>query len=159
MIARSTDWFAGRSLRERRLLIVMAALAVLTLVWAGIIRPVEDGLSSARERHSDAVLRLADTQTRLRALKLLRADRPAPLGAPLDAVIRDRANTAGFALASVTPQGSDRLQIAIGSARPGALFAWIADLEGAGIIVDALNITSNGNQTVSAQMTLKARGV
>ena len=40
MIANLKRWFDTRSLREKRLLLVMAALAVLTLVWGGIIRPV-----------------------------------------------------------------------------------------------------------------------
>jgi general secretion pathway protein M len=158
MIQRFTTWFGDRSLRERRLLIVMAALALLTLVWAGIIRPVGDGLSSARERHADAVIRLAETEARVRAVEALQRDRAPPLNAPLDAVIRDRANEAGFALANVAPQGQGGVQIAIASARPGALFGWIARLESAGILVDSLSTTDNGDKTVSVQMTLKARG-
>ena len=54
-------WFEGRSLREKRLLVAMAALAVLTLIWGAVIRPVGDGLSSARERHASAVTRLGDS--------------------------------------------------------------------------------------------------
>ena len=42
-------WFEGRSLREKRLLLVMAALAVLTLLWGAVIRPVGDGLSSGSQ--------------------------------------------------------------------------------------------------------------
>ena len=53
----------------------------------------------------------------------------------------------------------DRVQIAITSARPGALLGWIADLERAGILVDTLAVTNNGDQTVAVQMTLKARGI
>jgi general secretion pathway protein M len=151
-------WFAERSLREKRLVLVMAALAALTLVWAAIIRPVSDGLSSTRTRHADAVLRLAETQARVATVTALQRHRPAPIQASLDAVIRDRANDAGFALASVTAQGQDRVQISIASARPSALFGWIAGLEEAGILVDSLGTTDNGDKTVSAQITLKARG-
>ncbi|QNQ10940.1 type II secretion system protein GspM [Sphingomonas alpina] len=158
MIAAFSSWFTGRSLREKRLLIVMAALAALTLVWAGIIRPVTDGLSAARERHAGAVIRVAETESRLAALKSLQQDRPAPLGAPLDTIIRDRANNAGFPLANVTMQGGDRVQIDIAAAKPGALLGWIADLELAGILVDSLNLTNNGDQTVAAAITLKVRG-
>ena len=42
------NWFAGRSLRERRMILVMLALLAVTIVWGGIILPVRDGLSSAR---------------------------------------------------------------------------------------------------------------
>jgi len=151
-------WFAERSLREKRLLIVMAVLLVLTLVWAAIIRPVSDGLSSARERHADAVIRLAETQARVKAVAALQQQHPAPIAAPLDTIIRDRANEAGFALASVAADGPNRVQISIATARPGALFGWIAQLESAGILVESLATSDNGDKTVSAQMTLRTRG-
>ena len=61
-------WFDGRSLRERRLLLVMTALLVLVILWAGIIRPVGDGLSSARGRHADAVVRLGETEAAVEAI-------------------------------------------------------------------------------------------
>ncbi|MEG3085806.1 type II secretion system protein GspM [Sphingomonas sp. PB4P5] len=159
MIAQFKLWFDGRSLREKRLLLAMAGLAALTLIWAAIILPVTDGLSSAKERHAGAVVRLGETQARLAVLQDLQRDRPAPLGGPLDAIIRTRANDAGFPLSVATPMGNDRVQIAITSARPGALLAWIGELERTGILVDSLNMTNNGDQTVAAQMTLKARGI
>lgn len=158
MIERFSLWFAERSLREKRMLIVMAALLVLTFLWAAIIRPVSDGLSSARERHADAVIRLAETQARVKAVTTLQQQHPAPITASLDAIIRDRANEAGFALASVTADGPNRVQISIGTARPGALVGWIAQIETAGILVESLATSDNGDKTVSAQMTLKVRG-
>lgn len=158
MIASLRAWFADRSLRERRMIVAMAALAALTLVWALIIRPVGDGLSAARERHAAAVESYADTEARVAAIKALRAGGAAPDAGELDAVVRQRANAAGFPLASLTPQAGGAIQISIASARPGALFAWIADLDGAGIVVDSLGTTDNGDRTVSAQMTLRSRG-
>ena len=158
MIERLRLWFAGRSQREQRMLLVMVALLALTIVWAGIIWPVTDGLSSARERHADAVIRLAETQARVKEVEALQRNRPAALEAQLDSVVRDRANEAGFALASVTPDGPNRVQITIATARPGPLFGWIAGLEAAGILVDSLATTDNGDKTVSAQLSLKVRG-
>ena len=158
MIERFRLWYAERSLREKRLLMVMAGLAALTLVWAAILRPVSDGLSSARERHANAVIRLAETRLRVKELEAIRQHRPAPLSAPLETLIRDRASEAGFALASVTADGPARVRIAIASARPGPLFGWIADLEEAGILIDSLDTADNGDKTVSAQISLRARG-
>jgi general secretion pathway protein M len=157
MIDRFRLWFAQRSLREKRLLIVMVALAAVTLVWALIIRPINDGLSTARERHQDAVILLADTQARVKAVGAI-AQHPAQIAAPLDTIIRDRANEAGFALTSVTADGPNRVQIAIATARPGALFGWIAQLESAGIIVESLATADNGDKTVSAQISFRVRG-
>lgn len=159
MTVRVWIWYRDRSLRERRLLTVMTLLALVTFVWAGIIRPVNDGLSSARARHASAVIRLGETQARLDALRTIQRDRPAPLAGPIDAVLRLRANEAGFALANATPQGADAVQLSITAARPGALIAWIADLENAGILVESLTLSNNGNQTVAAQMTVRARGI
>lgn len=158
MIANLRNWFDGRSLREKRLLLVMGALAILTIVWGGIIRPVTDGLSSARERYAGAVVRLGNTQTRVAAVQALQQNRPAALSGPLEAAVRARADSAGFPLSAATPIDNNRVQIAINSARPAALLAWIAELEGAGILVDTLNVTNNGDKTVAVQMTLKARG-
>lgn len=158
MIANLRNWFDGRSLREKRLLLVMGALAILTIVWGGIIRPVTDGLSSARERYAGAVVRLGNTQTRVAAVQALQQNRPAVLSGPLEAAVRARADSAGFPLSAATPIDNNRVQIAINSARPAALLAWIAELEGAGILVDTLNVTNNGDKTVAVQMTLKARG-
>lgn len=159
MIANLKTWFDGRSLREKRLLLIMAGLAVLTLIWGGIIRPLNDALSSARERQASAVLRLGETQAQIATLRVLQQNRPEPLGAPLVDVMRTRANDAGFPLSLANPLGNDRVQIAITSARPGALLGWIADLERSGVLVDSLNATNNGDQTVAVQLTLKVRGV
>ncbi len=158
MIDTAKTWFASRSLREQRLVLVMLALLALTLVWAAIILPVTDALSSARTRHDAAVVLLAETEGRVHAIKALERDRPAPLGAPLDTIIRDRANAAGFALANVSRVGDNGVQIGIGSARPGALMAWIAGLEDDGILTDTLTLTDNGDKTVAAQISLRVRG-
>ena len=158
MIVNFKRWFDARSLREKRLLLVMAALAGLTLVWGGVIRPVSDGLSSARERYAGAVIRLGDTESRLAAVQALQQNRPVALSGPLEANVRARAEAAGFPLSAVSAIDTGRVQIAINSARPAALLAWIADLEGSGILVETLNVTNNGDRTVAVQMTLKARG-
>jgi len=119
---------------------------------------VDDGLSNARERHEDAVIRLAETQARVKAVAAIEQQRPAPIAAPLDTIIRDRANEAGFALTNVNADGPNRVQIAIATARPGALFGWIAQLESAGIIVESLATADNGDKTVSAQISFRVRG-
>jgi general secretion pathway protein M len=150
------SWFAGRSLRERRLILVMLALLVVTIAWGGILLPLTDGLAAARTRHADAVLRLADTEARVAAIR--GTARAAPLGQPLEAEVRARADAAGFTVASLAPQGSDRVTLSIPQARPGAMFAWVAGLEEAGILVESMAVTNNGDRTVSLQLTLRSQG-
>ena len=157
MIERLLFWFRGRSRREQYLLAGAAALAFLTLVYG--VLAFGDALAAAKSRHADAVIALGETQARVDAVKAAQIGRAVALDAPLEAVIRARANDAGFALTNVSSQGTDRVQIMIASARPGALVAWIADLEAAGILVDRLGTTDNGDRTVAAQITLKAQGI
>ena len=156
MIERLILWFRARSKREQHLVLGAVALAVLTLGYGGIA--LGDALAAAKSRHADAVIALGETQARVDAVKAAQTGRAAPLDAPLDAVVRARANEAGFALTNVVPQGAGRLAITIASARPGALVAWVADLEAAGILVDRLATTDNGDRTVAVQMTLTAQG-
>lgn len=158
MIAALRAWFDGRSLRERRMLLVMAAMIVLTILWFGIFRPISDGLSSSRTRLNDAVVRLGDAQAERDAIADLAKNRPQPIPGALADYLRQSAGDAGFALSNVDPQGDDRVQIAIPTARPGALFSWIADLENAGVVVSTIDVTNNGDQTVAAQILLMKRG-
>ncbi len=151
-------WFDGRALREKRLILVMLALLALTLVWFGVIRPLGDALSSARERHADAVIRLGETQARVAAIRDIDRHRPPPLTGTFADAIRARAADAGFALASLDEDGANRVRVSIQSARPAALVPWVARLETAGILVDTVELTDNGDRTVGVRMTLKARG-
>lgn len=150
-------WYRARTQREQYM-VAGAGIAVLLAIAYFLIVPLSDATASAKARHADAVIALGETQARVDAVKTLQAERAAPLDAPLESVIRARANDAGFALSSVTPQGSDGVQIAIASARPGALVGWIAGLESSGLLVDRLTTTDNGDRTVSVQMSLKAQG-
>jgi general secretion pathway protein M len=158
MIAALKAWFDGRTLRERRMLLVMAAMIVLTILWFGIFLPVSDGLSSSRTRLNDAVVRLGKAEAEREAITDLARNKPQPISGALADYIRQSAGDAGFALSNVSPQGDDRVQIAIPTARPGAMFSWIADLEHAGVIVATIDVSNNGDQTVAAQILLMERG-
>lgn len=155
-------WFAARSLREKRLILVMLALLALTLIWAGIIRPVGDALSSARERQADAVTRLGQTRTEVDVVRAVQSRRGpagiAGLSGTLADAVRGRADAAGFTLASLDPQADDRVHVTLTSARPAALVAWLARLERGGILIDSARMTDNGDRTVAADLVLKAQG-
>lgn len=149
-------WFRGRSVREQRLLLVMVALLAITVLFAGVIRPVRDGLESSRQRHANAELRLGEIKAQVAQVKAIQRGRPRTPEAPLADAIRARADEAGFVLANLEPDG-DRVRISIATARPGPLLGWIAGLEGDGLLVDASTITGNGDGTVAATLTLKGR--
>lgn len=151
-------WFAGRSLRERRLILGAAVLALLLLLWAALLRPLGDALSDARAREADAVLRLADTRASVEAIRTAQASRGAAATGPLADVVRASADQAGFAIASLDPVGADRVRVGIAAAKGGALIGWLARLERSGVLVDAAQLTDHGDHTLGVDLTLKARG-
>ncbi len=150
-------WLA-RSVRERWLLGVMLALVALVLVWLIILRPLSDMLSAARERHGEAVAALAEARSQAAAIAALERERPAPFAGPIDAAVAAAASAAGFQLSGLQPQGPGRVSLAIGAAKPQALFGWIGALEAQGYIVQSLSVSSNPDRTLSAQIVLRARG-
>lgn len=151
MKAQFLDWWRARSLREQRLLLVMFALLAITILWLGIYRPVQDALSNARERHQLAVIRLGEIRAGTIALK---SGPAVPLPGPLAPAVTQSAADAGFANAVVTPEGDRRVSVSIPSARPAPVFAWIASLEAREIVVERLSARSNGDATLSVDMTL-----
>ena len=152
MKAQFLDWWRGRSLREQRLLLVMGALLAVTILWLGIYRPVQNGLSAARERHQEAVIRLGEVRAGADALRTTR--RAAALPGPLATVVTQSASEAGFGAATVAPQGDNRVTVSIPSARPAPAFAWIAALETRGIIVERLSARANSDPTLALDLTL-----
>jgi len=148
------QWFQSRSKREQRLLLVMAALAIVTILWGLVIRPLSDVMAGARERHAAAVIRLGETRAVVDALGAAR--KVPPLTGSLADVIRAQAETAGFPLASLEPEG-DGVRVSITSARGAALTAWLARLERAGIVVEGATLSDNGDRTVSARLLLRGR--
>lgn len=149
-------WFDARSLRERRLILVMLALLAVTFVWLLVIVPVQDGLSSARTRYADAVIRLGQAEADARAVRGIQRRQPAPVPLPLADAIRTRAAEANLSLVTLDAQGDDRVRISVTGASAGAITAWLARLEGEGILVQDLTITAAGG-TVTANATLAAR--
>ena len=150
------SWFDGRSLREKRLLMVMAALLALLLIWLAVIRPLGDALSSEEQRHADAVVRLGTTAAAVDAIRESRRVGP-PLNGTLADTIRARAADAGFTIASLDEDGPGRVRVGIAGAKPAALVPWLARLEAGGVLVDAATLTDKGDRTVGVQLTLKAR--
>lgn len=149
-------WLA-RTARERWLLGVMLALVALVLVWLLVLRPLADMLSAARQRHGEAVAALADARSQAAAIGALERSRPAPFAGPIEVAVAAAASEAGFQLSGLQPQGQGRVSLAIGAAKPQALFGWIAALEAQGYIVQSLSVSSNPDRTLSAQIVLRAR--
>jgi general secretion pathway protein M len=148
-------WWVERSQRERRLILVMLALAVIVLGWLMVVRPLSDALDAAKTRHAAATLALGEARARLGRSVGPRAMAPA---LPVDSLIGRTAGEAGFTTARIASQGPMRASVAIDAARPQALFAWILRLEQSGLVVDRLRARANSDRTIAAEIALRARG-
>ena len=156
MTAQLLAWWRDRSLREQRLLLVMLFLGAITIVWLGIYRPLQAGLSNARERHQDAVVQLGEVRSQVAVVRSSGgAGAVAPAG-PLAAIVTQSAAEAGFANATVAPQGDRRVSLSIPAARPAPLLAWIASLEARGIVVERLIARANTDPSLTVDATLAA---
>jgi len=158
MSARLRAMWLARTPRERWLLGIMFGLLALVLVWFLVIRPLGDLLSAARERHGKAVAALAEARAQAAAITMLERGGSAAIEGPIDRAVAAAAAEAGFQLSALQPEGPGRVSLALGSARPQALFGWVEGLEGQGYVVERLNATSNPDRTLSVQIVLRARG-
>lgn len=151
-------WWAGRSLREQRLLIVMTALAALVLAWLLVIRPLGDALALARERHAQAVVRLAETRAHADRLAGLGGGRPAAPAEPIHLFLSRSASDAGFRPNRVQPTGPNEATLAFDAVRPQAFFGWLSLAESRGLRIQRLNAVPNRDQTVSVEVGFEREG-
>ena len=157
MSTRLRLWWGTRSLREQRMLLAMFALLAIVFVWLGILRPVSDGLSQARERHAQAVIGYGEVLVKRDALRALTRAAPAPLDAPLETIVRQSAGEAGFTFASLDADSADHLTLTIANARPAALFGWVAELERRGVLVERMVARDNADPTLNVELVLRGR--
>jgi general secretion pathway protein M len=151
-------WWRGRTLREQRLLLAMAGLLALVLAWLLVIRPIDDSLSAARERHAAVVLRLAEARGQVAALRKLQAAPAVALPGPLVTTLSNAATEAGFSAARVEPQGAGAALVIIDAARPQAVFGWVRQMEQRhGLVVVRLSANANSDQTLAVQVAFRSR--
>ncbi|MCI4589524.1 type II secretion system protein M [Sphingobium sp. BYY-5] len=140
MIERIATYWAERSTREQYMLGVMFALLAGVILWFAIIAPLDRAQRSARDTLGEAIDRNAAVRAAVKQLKALPRT-PAANGPviPLDQFVGQDAGEAGLTLERAQAQGEDRMEIAIASVRPVALFSWLARLEGQGVRVETMS--------------------
>jgi general secretion pathway protein M len=152
-------WWAARSVRERRLLLVMTALLALVLTWFALIRPLMDARQAAEQRLNAAVTELARARAEAAALKQQAASASAgALPGPLDTFLVQSGGEQGFTGLQVVADGPGRASISMAQVRPAPFFGWIGQLETRGLIVDSLSARPNPDQTIAVQAVLRAGG-
>jgi general secretion pathway protein M len=156
MIDNAKNWFAGLSQREK-IMVGIAGLLLAGLVgYYGIARPMFGAMTAAEERYVDAVERQVRIDAKVAALQQPMDGQAAKFSGAMDAFVGQSAGETGIAVASVTPQSDSRVNMVVESAKPTALFGWLARIEREGIVVESLSINPAGNGTISANLTLRS---
>ncbi len=157
MIVQVREWVGTRSLREQRLLLLMAAIALPLLLWLLVVRPVAAAYDAALERHLEAV----DRNGRVRALAAAegRTVSGASSTADLALVIAERAAQSGLTLDSNSASGPNDVSIVISEGQTIATTQWLAQLEREGFQVADLRMTptAGGNVAVTARLVRTVR--
>lgn len=157
MNARLAGWWKSRAPREQKLLLAGGLLALAVLLWLLIVRPLEDALSAAKERHDDAVVTLSEVKTNIEALGLVQGQTGGAGGA-IDTVAAAAATEAGFPVARVERPGPGEATLVIEAVKPQAFFAWLGRMEAErGLIVARLSVSANADRTLAAQVTFRSR--
>jgi general secretion pathway protein M len=156
MIDNARNWFAGLSQRER-ILVGIAGLLLAGLVgYYGVARPMFGAMTAAEERYVNSVEQQARIEAKVAALRQPADGEAVRFSGAIDAFVGQSAGETGIAVASVTPQPDNRVNMVVESAKPTALFGWLARIEREGIAVESLSANPVGNGTISAEMTLRS---
>ncbi|HEX7855980.1 MAG TPA: type II secretion system protein GspM [Sphingobium sp.] len=148
-------WWSALSERERRLVALMLLLVGGVLLWLGVWRPVQAGIADGRTRYGAAVDANAAVRAKVRLLKHM-GPGAAHSDAPIGQSVAQTASEAGLTLDRSAAQGEGRLAITIGSARAGALLAWLSGLEARGVLVETISVTPGTTPgTVVVQAVLR----
>lgn len=139
MMERVKELWDARSTREQWMLGVMFALLAVVIFWFGLLLPIDGAQRSARVALREATDRHADIQAKVKLLRSLPKGIGTSSAVPLDQFVGQSAGEAGLTLERAQLQGADRIDIAIASVRPVALFTWLAALEGQGIGVETMS--------------------
>lgn len=160
MMEQAKIFWNDRSPREQWMLAVMAALLVVVVLWLGLFRPLDAAQRSARDRLLEATDRNASIRAKVKLLKALPAGGGLPArDAAIDQLVGQSAGEAGLTLERAQAQGPGRIDIAIASVRPVALFSWLASLEGMGVRVETMTARPGATAgSVSVQAVLVGGG-
>lgn len=155
MIVRVREWYAVRSVREQRLLMAMAAIALPLLAWLLIVQPLGRAYDEALEEQLEAVDRHGRVLALVEAASRTGPARPVSAATgDLQLHLTESASQAGIALQSATPVDSDTIDVAIEASTAPSIGRWLRDLEARGIAVQELRMTpqANGMASLTARL-------
>ncbi len=148
-------WWSGRTLRERRMLMVMIALLLAVVISLCVVRPVLAWRAAAADRASAASADLAEVRVAVAAFEPVRpGGRPPADG--LEPLLRRTAAAAGVdVVTAMSASGQLGFQLSRVSSAP--LFAWLSVLEtDQRLTICSLGVTENADATLNVEGAVSA---
>ncbi len=131
------QWWRTRSARERRLLLVLAAIAFVLVGWYGVASPLRSTAQRAERHLANAAQLLREVETARDAIGSI----VIPSDAELEDVLMLSAAEAGFVLATQRKENAREIAVSGEAAGPAALFGWIEMLrKNHGVVVANLTV-------------------
>jgi general secretion pathway protein M len=151
------EWFSNLAPRERVIVLVGAAAAVLIIVWGLIWKPLNDGTTELRDALEQKRALLVDLQ-RVQALPA-----SGPISAPGDdrrslvVLVDQTAQSMGLSFTRTRPDGPDAISVSFASAPFDTLVEWLVQLERAsGLTVESASFNGTRERgLVSGQVFLR----
>lgn len=151
-------WWEGRTLREQRMLVVMAMLVAAVFVWLAIVRPMLGWREQAAADRAGAETERAWVQTGLRLTAPPGAGRTVIDLEGFEPLVTRTAAAAGLNV-TTGMDASGRLAFRIPDASSAALFGWMSTLErDHGIAVVSLGVVENTDATLQVEGALARQG-
>ena len=147
------NWFARLSLREKRLVLLMFAVALPVLLWLAVWRPLSAEYDEALEDYRLAL----DRNGRIAAMTGNPAGEipPAPvIDGALSEWLLTHAAEHELVLARTEDVSSDRAEVAMGAASPAEAARWLTALEAEGLRIEALELTPTANGGIDMIATI-----
>jgi general secretion pathway protein M len=136
----------------------MFGILAAVLAWLLIIRPLNDALSEARERHGGPAQAVAEARAQVELIQNLQKAPRDPARRTARSGHRQSATEAGFTVSRVEREGASSATMVVDAVRPQAFFGWVDQMETSrGLTVERLRATANSDQTLSVQVTFRAR--
>ena len=147
-------WWEARTVREQRMLAVMAVLLAAVVVWLAVVRPMLGWREQAAADRAGAEAELAWVEAGLRLTAPTAAARPVIDVEGFEPLVLRTAEAAGLeATTGMDPSG--RLEFRIPNASSSALFGWMSALErDHGIAVVSLGVVENTDATLQVEGAL-----
>lgn len=147
-------WWAERTLREQRMLALMAALVAATLAWLAVVRPVLAWREAAAADRVRAEAVLAGVRADLRRVGPTDVRRPVIEVEGFEPLALRTAEAAGLD-ATTGRDAAGRLEFRIAHASTAALFGWLSVLENDhAIAVVSLGVVENPDATLQVEGVL-----